>query len=38
MGEWNCEEVEKVIEKAYENIVFQKKNLFMLPTGAVGAV
>lgn len=38
LGEWNCEEVEKVIEKAYENIVFQKKNLFMLPTGAVGAV
>ena len=32
LGEWNCEEVEKVIEEAYEKI------LFMLPTGAVGAV
>ena len=33
-GEWNLREVSKKIQDAYERIVFWKKNLFMLPTGA----
>ena len=33
-GERNLREVSKKIQDAYERIVFWKKNLFMLPTGA----
>ena len=33
-GEQNLREVSKRIRDAYERIVFWKKNLFMLPTGA----
>ena len=33
-GEQNLREVSKKIQDAYERIVFWKKNLFMLPTGA----
>ena len=35
-GERNGNEVVKLIEDAYEKIVFWKKNIFMLPTGATG--
>ena len=35
-GEKNGDEVAKSIETAYEKIVFWKKNLFMLHTGAAG--
>ena len=33
-GEWNLLEISKKIQDAYERIVFWKKILFMLPTGA----
>ena len=33
-GEQNLREVSKKIQDAYERIVFWKKNLFKLPTGA----
>ena len=35
-GERNGEEAVKEIEEAYKKIVFWKKDLFMLPTDAVG--
>lgn len=35
-GKQNGEEITKATEEAYKTIVTWKKNLFMLPTGAVG--